>query len=502
MPLVIEGREIRKISGPVSMYILVPKDNSDFPNLPVYMLFGDVHNSDENMCPENPGVSGEYKIYDLEFLGMLNSLGAPEHPIDFYVEGGDFHNKSYDDPFSDNYPMQQLWNLYSECYTHNGRKIAQYAHNTECKNISNIRWQSGDPRFFDDYPKSYLLNCNMKRLLGLVNFSIDRDNRHLMLLQAAIDLFKENQGCSKKLLSRKSVGVKLSLEEELTGLKKIILDKNSFIFKQLKKIKPKRRVILIDWIKTYCDYSYADVVTTNEITTDLLAEFNQLHLNCIKYIEKYINGKYIDTEFFKEHLQDNNWKKLMFYYLYLCDKYRIVLDIYTLCRTFKYLDVKGSNPVMNIVYTGNSHTEGLIYFLETVSGLYTVKNIQDFSMDSVKYLKKPINRCVDIHLKLNLGELIDNLKSVRVYSEKVSVKGKGVSRSRSGKRPGRPRRSVGRPKGSRNKPRKSVNKPRKSVGRPKGSRNKPRKRVNKQRKSVGRPRRSVGRLKGSRNKPK
>jgi hypothetical protein len=476
MPLVIEGNRINKISGPVSMYILVPKDNPDFPNLPVYMLFGDIHHSDENMCPENPGVSGQYKIYDLEFLGMLNSLGAPEHPIDFYVEGGDFHNKSYDDPFSDNYPMQQLWNLYSECYTHNGRKIAQYAHNTECKNISNIRWQSGDPRFFDDYPKSYLLNCNIKRLLGLVNFSIDRNNRHLMLLQAALDLFKEHQGCNKKLLSRKSVGVKLSLEEELTALKKIILDKNSFIFKQLKKIKPRRRVILIDWIKTYCDYSYADVVTTNEITTDLLAEFNKLHLNCIKYIEKYINGKYIDTEFFKEHLQDNNWKKLMLYYLYLCDKYRIVLDIYTLCRTFKYIEVKGSNPIMNIVYTGNSHTEGLIYFLETVSRLYTVKNIQDFSMDSVKYFNKPINRCVDIRLKLDLGNLIDTLKSNRVYADSSSVKRRGRSR-RSSNKPKSDRKGPGRP---RTKPKSA----RKGPGRPRGSRTKPKS----ARKGPGRPR--------------
>ena len=461
MPLVVNGNVVNKISGPVAMYILVPKANPDFPNLPVYMLFGDIHNGDENMCPENPGVDGEYKVHDMEFLSILSSLGSPTEPIDLYVEGGDFHNKEYDEPFSEKHPMQQLWNLYAECYKHNGRKIAQYEHKTECEKIPNIRWQSGDPRFFDNYVKSGSLNCNMKRLLGLVDFRTERKNRHLMLLQSAQDFFETHKGgCSKKLLNVKSVKENITIESELDDFKKIVLAKDGLIVKQLKKFKPKQRSVFIEWIKQYCEYSFKDVVNIYRINRDVLADFRQIHLDCIYYISEYIKNGVIDTDFFDLNLQDDNWRKLMVYYVYLADKYRILLDLYTLCRTFKYIHSKGSNPLMNIVYTGNSHTDGITYFLQNIAGLYTVKNIQDFNMDSVKHFNKPINRCIDITLKLDLGNLIESVKSTRVY-DAVKPRGRpprerNTSSKSVRKGPGRPRKTVrkgpGRPRGSRNKP--------------------------------------------------
>ena len=486
MPLVINSNVVNKISGPVSMYILVPKPNDDFPNLPVYMLFGDVHNDSENMCEEEPGVQGQYKIQDIDFLSILSSLGSSQDPIDFYVEGGDFHNKEYDEPFSEKHPMQQLWNLYAECYKHNRRKIAQYEHKTECEKIPNIRWQSGDPRYFDNYSKSASLNCNMKRLLGLVDFRTERKNRHLILLQSAGDFFKQNKGCSKKLLNVKSVKDNISVHTEIDDFKKIVLQKDGLIVKQLKKFKPKQRSIFIQWIKQYCDYSFKDLVDTYRINTYVLEEFRQLHLHCIYYINQYIKSGVIDTDFFNLNLQDDNWKRLMLYYVYLSDKYRILLDLYTICRTFKYIHSKGSNPVMNIVYTGNSHTEGITHFLENIAELYTVKNIQDFNMNDVTYFNKPINRCIDIQLKLDLGNLIDTVNSNRVYADSSSVKRRGRPRG-SRNKPKSVAKGPGRPRGSRNKP-KSIAK---GPGRPRGSRNKP--------KSVAK---GPGRPRGSRNKPK
>ena len=64
MPLVIDGNRINKISGPVSMSILTPKKSELFPNLPVYMLFGDVHNDRKNMCKETKS-KGVYNVYDI-----------------------------------------------------------------------------------------------------------------------------------------------------------------------------------------------------------------------------------------------------------------------------------------------------------------------------------------------------------------------------------------------------------------------------------------------------
>jgi hypothetical protein len=150
--------------------------------------------------------------------------------------------------------------------------------------------------------------------------------------------------------------------KNLDDFKKIVLLKDGLIVKQLKKFKPKQRSIFIEWIKQYCDYSFKDVVDIYGINKDVLEEFRQLHLDCIYYINQYIKSGVIDTDFFELNLQDENWKRLMLYYVYLCDKYRILLDLYTICRTFKYIHSKGSNPVMNIVYTGNSHTEGITHF--------------------------------------------------------------------------------------------------------------------------------------------
>jgi len=153
MPLIVNGEEVNKISGPVSMYILTPKKSELFPNLPLYMLFGDLHGSTVNMCQEDES-KGVYKIYDIEFLGLLSKLGSVEEPIDFYVEGGDFHNFRDDAPKIDEYPMERLWDLYKECYrnpTNPLVPLAQYPHTTDCSKIANIRWHSGDARFFDGH---------------------------------------------------------------------------------------------------------------------------------------------------------------------------------------------------------------------------------------------------------------------------------------------------------------------------------------------------------------
>ena len=147
MPLNINGTLVKKISGPVSMYILTPKPNNDFPNLPLYILFGDKHHSNEKMCKQTKA-EGVYEIYDIEFLSLLNSLTTPEEPIDFYVEGGEIHNSYRNSPYSEKYPMEMVWNLYFECYKHNGKKLVKYEHKTPCDKIENIRWQSADSRFF------------------------------------------------------------------------------------------------------------------------------------------------------------------------------------------------------------------------------------------------------------------------------------------------------------------------------------------------------------------
>jgi hypothetical protein len=85
---------ISRISGPVSFYYLKPKDSSG--NLPLILLFGDVHFSYDNMCTDCTCEDEKnccHAIYDDNFLKKLEKLAKPNRPIDFYIEFFDNFDK-------------------------------------------------------------------------------------------------------------------------------------------------------------------------------------------------------------------------------------------------------------------------------------------------------------------------------------------------------------------------------------------------------------------------
>lgn len=197
MPVIINGTPVDKISGPISMYILTPKKNELFKNLPVYMLFGDHHTSTENTCDfKDPNT---YNIYDINFLSLLNSVATSKEPIDFYIEGGDLHKFKLKSPYSKKNPMHKLWNLYIECY--NNRRVlqplAKYEHKTPCDKIDNIRWHSGDLRYFSD--KKLQMKCNMEKFLDSLQFEKGLDTYKFI---EAVYNFKKLQH-NKLLLQQK-----------------------------------------------------------------------------------------------------------------------------------------------------------------------------------------------------------------------------------------------------------------------------------------------------------
>jgi hypothetical protein len=84
MPLQIGNKKIDRISGPVSMYILKPteyifnKYKKFGVNAPVFMLFGDYHNSNKFMCDKCTCKKGDskccHKIYDPDFLIWVDTI--------------------------------------------------------------------------------------------------------------------------------------------------------------------------------------------------------------------------------------------------------------------------------------------------------------------------------------------------------------------------------------------------------------------------------------------
>ena len=62
---------VNKVSGPMSYYVLEPKPEFKDKSLPVILLFGDEHESNENICKPGRDV---YNIYDDDFLRQLQHL--------------------------------------------------------------------------------------------------------------------------------------------------------------------------------------------------------------------------------------------------------------------------------------------------------------------------------------------------------------------------------------------------------------------------------------------
>ena len=78
----IGDKIISNISGPVVCYYLKP-DKKIFKNLknygielPLLLLFGDIHGSSDEMCTDCENSEGCYRIYDENLLKLLDSLSS------------------------------------------------------------------------------------------------------------------------------------------------------------------------------------------------------------------------------------------------------------------------------------------------------------------------------------------------------------------------------------------------------------------------------------------
>ena len=388
MPLIIKDTIINKLSGPVSMYILTPIQNDLFNKLPIYILFGDMHNSDKGLCEKS---SDSMNISSGEFLGLLNILVKPNEYIDFYVEGGDIHNRT---PFSelnytDEYPMHNLWNLYIECYKK--KTLATYKYDpTKCEKMSRIRWQSGDIRFFKDEKfKDLLIPCNMHNFLFRFETKDSLTKANFLENLKSFDQYStETNSCFKKLLSNT-----ISFED----VRGEIFSESGLINKQLQKININQRGKIIDYINTYISHvesSYAENITPE------IKQITETLFLIIRNLDNFT--VYGDFDFHLDYLKDN-WDTFERYRNLSLYKYSILADIYTICRSLKYLNYSDV-PIINILYYGNKHTENVVHFLTEIIGKYNIRH-------SFKYnSSQPDTRCIEIKDEINLNNIVNNVR--------------------------------------------------------------------------------------------
>ena len=429
MPLTINKTLVNNLSGPVSMYILEPNDSylERFPYAPILILFGDVHNSDTDYC--NP--IGK-KIYDKEFLQLINEavgakkeekdVGIEDGKVDFYIEGGEIHQMLDEEKDKDEFPMKQLWNLFKNCYT-NSRMKGREEYNPTCTPIKNIRWQSGDIRFFKKEAKKfdpsrflkdiykefqervaenkkedpdYTLRLSLitKRILYKQFNNISVDAGYIFPIKT-FDVNTEyitNSLIGKQLNKINSMGNDVYTSELLAKFKKYIV----IIMKQ----SMERFSLISGGIESIEIFGKLTLITNNLINI----------FNC----EPFSTEENAELEIMKTYI-DKDLRPA--YYSYFLDMKTVMLDLYTLARIYKTMIKHPSNtdavqPLIAMCYFGDFHIRNMKTYL--LEDSYTCK----FSIDQ----KTPTSRCLDFKDDYNLDSIIDKLKTIRkVYEQKIKI---------------------------------------------------------------------------------
>jgi len=399
MPLIINKTEVNNISGPVSMYILCPNEHylSKYPYAPIFILFGDKHKSGENMCEDK---DGNLRIYDINFLKLLNSVTTKKEPIYFFLEGGDLHLSEEKERNPKEEPMIQLWNLYAECYSK--RALALYPYDkTKCDEIKNVMWQSGDLRFFVREKNKYLDKCKITQFLDTLimtplpvvdGFSLEQ--RFNVRVRGSLQYFEQkglfncwsalkNETFSKEEIYKQFV-------EERTGL----------IRKQLLRLRSSQHSEINDFYKEYINYVIDKFIDEqNDLET-----LRDVHNNATSLFQYSLSEKYINEKISKlyQYYKDGTLHR---YKMYMMLKYTLLLDLYTLSRSFKVLNKsKDVNPMINICYFGELHIEHITYFL--------TKILKGYDIIFEKKNKESM-RCVNIETNVDLDYHINLLNTYR-----------------------------------------------------------------------------------------
>jgi hypothetical protein len=308
-------------------------------------------------------------------------------------------------PYRQKYPMKMLWNLYSECYKNirSQKKIAQYPYETDCNKISNIRWQSGDPRFFRNHEKyeKLLLQCNMRNFLDLFKTQDDL-NPNTFVTNLNLFIRENSRGnCIQKLLNST-----VSFQD----VRQEIFSEEGLIYKQLKKFSALQRDTMIDYIKTY--FLYCEKIYNQEVDDPLITNIHTELINIISNLQFNLHPENVDKSSL-EYLKDN-WEFVQLYRDFLSMyKYSIVPDIYTLCRSFKYLNSKEDIPIMNILYFGNAHTNNVVHFLTKITKLYDKVEIKYLEQYDYKNPASNISRCVEIKNDIDLDKILNDAREIR-----------------------------------------------------------------------------------------
>jgi len=353
----INNHLITSVSGPMSMVIMKPSRKFSTYKNPIFILFGDYHNSFENMCNDCDcqAINNDccYKIFSKDFLKIIDGL-AKDYNVYFNYEFGLDHNWI----LNNRGPLHQFHNTLLSCRNKSPTCFAK-----------NVKWQLADIR--KEWRKYDFFNC-LQDLYDIIN-KLDEIEEMDEINSFAIR-YRHYYNILKNFLN-KDFYKKQS--------------HHNLIYKQAEKMPAEWHT----YIERYYNLFWKRPTLDKKLYLGFLEDIFFLDINLKQYRE---NENYNYFKFLKKDIFDFT---------------SISVDLYFILRSFKTTS-DDKNAVVSIGYFGASHTERTERFLTEILGEYEVEF--SYKPSFWKYGEPSLptdtmNRCMQINKPINLNEMIQSI---------------------------------------------------------------------------------------------
>jgi hypothetical protein len=414
-----ESHVISKLSGPVSIFILQPNYDSQYvkqyKNAPIFILLGDIHCSDANLCKPADNAT---RIYDRNFLIMMCNILNSNEVIDFCIEGGDLTKQTTVSNPSEQ-PIMAFFNLIKTC-----NKL-KYDKSPDYKPIEKIRWQYTDIRFWTlDMPEVQQVRRDRPRkyycLSEFLFLRIENNPNYIK---------KPNAETFNKLFIYYAEELKAqgySLEANIAVNAREIYSKfveNPFSLINYQILKITRLVdkkFLMHKIQLYIEYMYKKELDALKCQPEQLGiSIRDMHTKIVKFFNKG------NIEESKEIYGTTNYN---IYKNFILRIECIKLDMFTFAKSFTRMlnpAPDSQPPIINICYFGNLHIQNMHYFITKILNVdeYSKKDayievIQNgIGVNDTNPLPNKANRCLDFSnssTQVSIKELLVTLRTKRL----------------------------------------------------------------------------------------
>jgi hypothetical protein len=337
----IRNKRIKHMSGPVSIHYLVPSDNHKYKNLPLVLLFGDVHGDFDNVCSyeNDKKKSKTYAIYDEKFIKLIDI-----EDVHFFVEDVYIHDSEKKWVFSNPDPITSVFNIARNCYKRTNKCISK-----------NIKWHYSDVRRVIDGDEKYEVLKSIENFHEILKDIYTADGID-ETVSSSFNEFKEdfNSLIKKWLVSDSFVD---------------FFTKENIYIKQEKKSELK----LLNKLKTFY-IKKEHKLYRNKGLKDFRHVVNHV-IEILDFIDEFLFLTKYDPNQFNIDLSEFLSKASTLYRVFnkLCS---FMVDIYVLQRSFKY------NSKLNIFYFGDLHIHNMFKFL-VESKLYKIEYTRESETKSL-----------------------------------------------------------------------------------------------------------------------